>query len=401
MPCTSQKAWNLASSIGDFISDGFKLASTDEYERRLKICDGCDARTGNKCVVCGCNLSGKARGRAFNCPVGKWNTNSAHWKAPLSTDELVKWSRLYAEGDMNPEYALASRLRYVTAAQLARDSVRLAEKLPCSLSGIAGIPRSGMIPASIIASLLHLPLYEVSKKSGFRQVGNGIRGTNDFGDKPDGPLLIVDDTIYSGFAIASARNSLVDRNALTAVVYSRPAQASLVDYHAEILPSPHLLEWNIFNSGMTNGSIINPSFRGGIATDLDGVLCEECPVDCDGNDTPEQDEKYRQWIINAGRLRSASLFPIPLIVSFRLEKFRAETEDWLRRNRIMFDKLVMHPAQTFAERNANWNVASHKGTEYMNSACNLFVESSDLEAQEIFAHTKRPVLSIEKEIIYQ
>ena len=58
--------------LADFVADGLKTVSKQEYEARLKICDACDQRRGNRCLVCGCRLSLKARGRAFQCPLGKW-----------------------------------------------------------------------------------------------------------------------------------------------------------------------------------------------------------------------------------------------------------------------------------------------------------------------------------------
>lgn len=72
MPRFSRQAWNLARSLADFIADGCKTVSEDQYRRRLQICDTCDRRRGNRCRACGCRLSLKARGRAFRCPDGKW-----------------------------------------------------------------------------------------------------------------------------------------------------------------------------------------------------------------------------------------------------------------------------------------------------------------------------------------
>ena len=56
----------------DFTSDGFKTISGEQYRARLEICDTCDRRHGNECEECGCYLRLKARGRAFQCPLGKW-----------------------------------------------------------------------------------------------------------------------------------------------------------------------------------------------------------------------------------------------------------------------------------------------------------------------------------------
>lgn len=71
-PSLHRQAWNLVSSLASFVADGCKTVSTDDYQARLNICDTCDRRRANRCLECGCQLSIKARGRAFECPLNKW-----------------------------------------------------------------------------------------------------------------------------------------------------------------------------------------------------------------------------------------------------------------------------------------------------------------------------------------
>jgi hypothetical protein len=71
-PPLVRQAWNLARSLADFVADGCKTVSEEQYRGRLEICDVCDRRRGNRCLQCGCRLSLKARGRAFKCPLDKW-----------------------------------------------------------------------------------------------------------------------------------------------------------------------------------------------------------------------------------------------------------------------------------------------------------------------------------------
>ena len=85
-PSFAQMAWNLAQAVADFGADVVKnglrgaLVSPEEYQRRLEICDQCvppeGYRTGDRCShqACGCYLSIKAKGRAFRCPIGKWES---------------------------------------------------------------------------------------------------------------------------------------------------------------------------------------------------------------------------------------------------------------------------------------------------------------------------------------
>jgi len=71
-PPLRRQVWNLARSLADFLADGCKTLTQEQYRARLEICDRCDQRRGNRCLKCGCRLSLKARGRAFKCPLGKW-----------------------------------------------------------------------------------------------------------------------------------------------------------------------------------------------------------------------------------------------------------------------------------------------------------------------------------------
>lgn len=71
-PPLARQAWNAAKSIKNFVADGMKTVSTEDYAARLSICDECEDRRGDRCLQCGCRLSWKARGRAFDCPLGKW-----------------------------------------------------------------------------------------------------------------------------------------------------------------------------------------------------------------------------------------------------------------------------------------------------------------------------------------
>jgi len=71
-PGLVRQVWNLAGSLASFVADGCNTLTKQEYETRLKICHTCDQRRGNRCLKCGCRLSLKARGRAFQCPLNKW-----------------------------------------------------------------------------------------------------------------------------------------------------------------------------------------------------------------------------------------------------------------------------------------------------------------------------------------
>ena len=74
-PPLVEQVWNFAKAMKDFVADGLQTVSSDEYAARLAVCEECNQRVENRCLLCGCYLSLKARGRAFTCPLEKWPQN--------------------------------------------------------------------------------------------------------------------------------------------------------------------------------------------------------------------------------------------------------------------------------------------------------------------------------------
>lgn len=56
------------AALAEFVADGCETVSAAEYRRRLEICDRCPDRSGPQCSLCGCVLTIKAVGRAWDCP---------------------------------------------------------------------------------------------------------------------------------------------------------------------------------------------------------------------------------------------------------------------------------------------------------------------------------------------
>lgn len=65
---------NALKAAGEVVQKGFKPATPEEQERRLKICHACEffRKSDNRCGKCGCFLQWKSRMRAWSCPVDKW-----------------------------------------------------------------------------------------------------------------------------------------------------------------------------------------------------------------------------------------------------------------------------------------------------------------------------------------
>ncbi len=71
-PSLVRRGRNFAQAATDFVADGCRTLEDKDYQLRLIICKTCESRNGDYCRECGCKLSLKAKGRVFQCPLGKW-----------------------------------------------------------------------------------------------------------------------------------------------------------------------------------------------------------------------------------------------------------------------------------------------------------------------------------------
>ena len=273
---------------------------------------------------------------------------------------------------------IQSPLHYISTEQLVADVREFIGRLPADLSGVAGIPRSGLLPATQIALTLHLPLFELCRTKGLRSIGTGLRMQDAL--IPAGPLLVVDDSVYGGLALSTARSLLrqfhPEVQAIFAAIYPRPETLAQLDLYARPAPSPHLFEWNLFNCSQTRL----------FAMDFDGILCQDWP----GGD--EEGEDYLRFLQRAAPRWLPRRAPVPLIVTARLEKHRAATEAWLLRQGVRWVRLVMGPWESTQQRRELYRAGQHKGEAYAESACTLFIESDERQAQLIFEQARKPVL---------
>ena len=270
--------------------------------------------------------------------------------------------------------------RWITAAQFANDVKAFASQVPNDITAIAGVARSGLSAATMLSMYLHLPLLAIRQTlNDVIEAGNGWRLGGSSHIKPQGKVLIVDDTCMTGNSFRQVLPIMRGWNAVTAAIYCNPAANLKPDmWHAE-LKWPHLLEWNVFNS------VLSPN----MALDFDGVLCHDPSREQD-DDGP----RYIDFIRNARPLYLPRKAPVPLIVTARVERYRAETEDWLRRHGVQWHRLVMHPAATTRERERH-SVADYKAQHFgawarihrPRPAPLMFVESDPRQARQIHERT--------------
>lgn len=272
-------------------------------------------------------------------------------------------------------------IEFRSIADMNNTIIQKMQILPHDIDLVVGIPRSGMLPANLIALYLNKPFADIDSFVDGRVYASGCRGSYINQDNSR-KVLIVDDSISSGSALEKAKNKLKSvaskYNLLYAAIYATSKGSKMVDYFFEIIDVPRVFQWNLFHHKVF---ITKSCF------DIDGVLCVDPPMDDDG-------PIYSEYIANAPALYIPSL-EIDTLVSCRLEKYRNITEEWLKKNNVKYKHLVMLPFKTKVERVAWGKHGEYKGKIYKKSDNIFFVESSLTQAHTISKVSGKPVFCTE------
>jgi uncharacterized HAD superfamily protein/hypoxanthine phosphoribosyltransferase len=254
--------------------------------------------------------------------------------------------------------------------------------LPRDFDLIVGIPRSGMLPSNLLALYLNKPYTDINSFLNGHIYKAGARGQ--FFDIRDfKKILVVDDSIASGSAMIKCKESLKHLESEFSIsycaIYVIPGKEKMVDYFFETVPLPRYFQWNVLHHTTLEKACF----------DIDGVLCID-PTEDQNDDGP----KYRDFVLNAPPLFIPGS-KIGTIVTSRLEKYRPETETWLKANNVKYNDLVMLDLPDMEARQKANNHAGHKAKAYLSKPYVLFVESDLSQAVEINRIAKKPVLCTE------
>lgn len=288
-------------------------------------------------------------------------------------------------------------MKYITFRDLTDTIRRNIWKVPRDIDFIIGIPRSGMIAAGIISSFLNVPLIDLNSFLAGQKPSGGHR-LHFFTDShvKTGKALVVDDTVWHGNAMKEARAKLADRKDLKfiyACVFLEGRGRDMVDIffrditkYTDNYSTIVVYEWNIFQH--------NEKFMEKCLYDMDGVLCVNPP--------DERNEKeYQKYIRNATPLFIPRT-KIGGIITYRLQKNRHSTEEWLRQNNILHNGMIMFPADSWQERkDTGVTPEQFKGRYYKaHDEFRLFVESDDTQARRIAEISGKQVYCVETNRIY-
>lgn len=274
-------------------------------------------------------------------------------------------------------------MRYVTISELSNIIRRNLWKIPHDIDLVVGVPRSGMLPASMIALYLNKQLSDIDSFIEGRIYSVGLSRGESVSPCAVRKVLIVDDSIHSGKAILNAKKKIENSNEkLCKYYYCTPIATShgskMVDFFFTIIDEERIFEWNIYHHPMLSHACV----------DIDGVLCADPIVDDDG-------AIYKEFLGSASPLFIPT-YKINTIISCRLEKYRYDTEKWLKANGVLYDNLVMLNLPDKTSR-LLWNKhGEYKGEYYRQKQdCSIFIESSLAQAKKIAEISKKQVYCVQ------
>ena len=288
-------------------------------------------------------------------------------------------------------------MNFRSIAQLSDQLLRWSHRLPDDVEVVVGIPRSGMLAASMLALYLNVPLTDVDGLLAGRCFASGTGRRKRYAADPTAPtpggflstsrtVLVVDDSLLSGRSMREVRERIeaagLPHRVQYAAVYVLPGRTGDVDHYCEALNGPRVFEWNLLHGELVRKFCVS----------LEGVLCR---APCGAGPDMVADGA----VLRDARPYLAPTVEIGWVVSERPERHRAETEAWLGAHGIEYRELVMDahaPAP-----GPPGSGSAFKADVYRSTGAALFVEGSTRQAVEIASLTGRHVLCTESMLLVQ
>ena len=265
-------------------------------------------------------------------------------------------------------------------------------KIPSDVDLIVGVPKSGLMAASMISLQLNLPLTDIDSLETGRIYSSGnTKRRKTWIEKISQArkILVVDDSSASGKTYHQIKEiinkSKYKDKIIFLVVFVTSETKKLPDMYFDICELPRLFEWNYMHHPTLQNACV----------DIDGVLCQD-PTDEENDDG----KKYIKFISNV-KPRVIPTRKIKYLVTTRLEKYRKYTEKWLKKNNIEYDELIMMNVASKEERIRLGNHGLYKGQEYKKlEDAIIFIESSEHQAPIIANESGKPVFCVDNGKLY-
>lgn len=251
---------------------------------------------------------------------------------------------------------------------------------------VVGIPRSGMIPAYMIALLLNISCVDLNSFLNNAKVATGSTRkvakplTNAWDAKK---VLLIDDSLKTGASMKEALEKIrrtVTHDITSLAVYVEKLNLKHIDIYIEVLPGPRVYQWNLFHHSILHQSVMT----------LEGILCSKPTIE-----ELREEKEYKKYLSDAPPLVLPT-YKINTIFTNRPEKYRVDTIQWLKKNKIDFERLEMRGEKALREKENATCYTTEKAYYYKTSAESLFIEKSGDDARRIADLSGKPVLCLEK-----
>ena len=171
-----------------------------------------------------------------------------------------------------PRNQRSASLNFKSVSELNTDVLSFISRLPKDFDLIAGVPRSGLLAANLIALYMNLPLTDVEGVIAHRLIEGGKRlgkPREDIFNNKRLKVLVVDDSILNGTQLLKVKDRLRDACSIHhieyAAMYASANCTDLVDHYHQVVLPPRVFEWNLMHhQGMD-----------AFCFDIDGVLCRD------------------------------------------------------------------------------------------------------------------------------
>lgn len=273
-------------------------------------------------------------------------------------------------------------MNYRSVADMNELILRNLDQIPADVDLVVGVPRSGLLAATLISLYLNRPLTDVQGLGENRLLGKGKRaipGYDEASIQDARKILVVDDCISRGTEIRRTKQ-IIDRlgfanRTVYLAVFSFPENPHLADFTLQVVPRPMCFQWSFMHT---------PELKG-YCLDIDGLLCREAGLEQDDGGIDDED-----FLSDATPLFLPTA-EVGWLVTSRLEKHREATEAWLARHRVRYRELVMLDVPSHEILNEALHV-DFKASAYRRSGASLLIENSPVLAQRIAAKTGLPVM---------
>jgi orotate phosphoribosyltransferase len=267
------------------------------------------------------------------------------------------------------------KLVFISVQEFMRDVNEWSLELPKDFDVVCAIPRTGLLAGTLLSQRWNVPLSTPEfLKNNLSWGASGVNESTETLTKGSFKrVLLVDDSVGSGETIVKAEKIIReglghDVDVKTAAVITSHQGKRKVNYFKRVIHGVDgVFEWSL-PSRYKNWSI---------ATDLDGVVCEDPPTEVLNNKT-----KYEQWLKQVKPL-FVPLYPFTAIISGRLEKYRSETSNWLRNHGVRYGSLYLARSESDV---------LHKMTVLKKLKPRFYIESDRTLAEDIWKLTGIPTL---------